>query len=301
MPKAVLTGLKKNPIKLSAVCAMLDSGGSSGRLRDDYKIVSPGDMRRALLALAETSPVIESLFNYRFEIGNLKGHNFANLFITALELVTNDYEKTIKEVRRLLRVKHEVLPSTLERATLCAELENGKVVVGEANIDVPKHDSRLKIKKVFLQPKANIFPKTAETIKKANMIIIGPGDLYSSILQVLLVNGMAEAIKASKAKKIFICNLMTKKGETNDFAVSDFVRVAEEYAGSQFDFVIYNNGKADQKRLADFKKSHPELLDFVKTGKGLKKPKFIARNLLLKAGPIEHDPEKVAKTLMDLL
>ena len=158
MPKAVLTGLKKYPLKLSVICAMLDSGGSAGRLRKDYKIVSPGDIRRAFIALANTSPIIKDLFNYRFETGQLKGHNFANLLITALELSTNDYEKTRQELKKILNISHEVLPATLDKSNLYAILENGKIISGETNIDVPKHNKNLKIKKVFIKPKAKALP-----------------------------------------------------------------------------------------------------------------------------------------------
>ena len=301
MPKAVLTGLKKYPIKLSVICAMLDSGGSAGRLREDYKIVSPGDIRRALLALANTSPILENLFNYRFEMGELRGHNFANLFITALELVTNDYERTINEVRRILKVKHEVLPSTLERANLYAVLQNGKTIIGETNIDIPKHDGNIKIRSVYLKPEANIFPKSAEAIRKANLIVIGPGDLYSSLAQVLLTKGMNEAIKASKGKKVMICNLMTKHGETDNFTVLDFSQETEKYLGSALDYVIYNRAKPVEGRLKKFKDSHKELIEMVRVDKKLPKGRFIGKDLLIKADPIEHDPLKVAKALMDLL
>jgi len=224
MPRAVLSELKKHPVFISAICAMLDSGGSAGRLRKDYHISSPGDIRRAFLALANTSPAVENLFNFRFQGGNLKGHNFANLFITALELSTNDYEKTIKEIKKLLNVKHEVLPSTLDKSHLYAVLENGKIISGETNIDIPKHNGKLKIKRVFLKPKAKAYPKALEAIRKANIIIIGPGDLYSSLAQIFLVEGMAESISKSKAKKVYICNLMTKHGETNNYTVQDFVK-----------------------------------------------------------------------------
>ena len=206
MPKAVLTGLKKYPIKISVICAMLDSGGSTGRLRKDYKIISPGDIRRALLALSNTSPIIANLFNYRFQAGALKDHNFANLLITALELTTNNYEKTIKEVRKILNVKHQVLPSTLDKANLCAVLESGKIIIGETNIDNPKHNGRLRIKKVFLRPKAKAYSKSLEALRLADLIVIGPGDLYSSLAQILLTVGIPEAIKKSKGKKVYICN-----------------------------------------------------------------------------------------------
>ncbi|MBA7648597.1 Gluconeogenesis factor [subsurface metagenome] len=176
MPKAVLAGLKKYPVKLSVICAMLDSGGSAGRLRKDYKIVSPGDIRRSFIALANTSPAIEELFNYRFQVGELKGHNFANLLITALELSTDNYEEVMEEMKKFLKIKHQVLPVTLDKSNLYAVLENGKVISGETNIDVPKHNGKLKIKKVFLKPKTRAYPKALVAIQEADFIVIGPGD-----------------------------------------------------------------------------------------------------------------------------
>ena len=301
MPKAVLTGLRKYPIKLSVICAMLDSGGSAGRLRKDYKIVSPGDIRRAFIALANTSPVIQDLFNYRFQTGELKGHNFANLLITALELATQDYEKTIKEVSRILNVKHQVLPVTLDKANLHAVLENGKIISGETNIDIPKHDGNLKIKRVFLRPKTKAYPKAVEAINRANLITIGPGDLYSSLAQILLTKGISEAIRKSKAKKVYICNLMTKYGETNNFTVSDFTNEIEKYLGSRVDYVVYNNFIPNKKRVESFKKKQPELLDLVKFDEKLTcQKKFIGADLLPPSGPIEHVPKKLAKILIKL-
>jgi uncharacterized cofD-like protein len=299
MPKAVLTGLKKYPVKISVICAMLDSGGSAGRLRKEYKILSPGDIRRALIALANTSPVIEDLFNYRFQFGELKGHNFANLLITALEFSTGNYEKTIKEVEKLLNVKHQVLPSTLDKSNLYAVLENGKIISGETNIDIPKHNGSLKIKKVFIKPKARAYPKAVEAIKKADLIVIGPGDLYSSIAQILLVDGIPEAIQKSKAKKVYICNLMTKYGETNNFSVLDFTKKIEEYLGCPLDYVIYNNFIPPKETIKKYKKQHPELLELVKVNHGLTPNKFIGKNLL-KKGAVEHDPSKLAKVLINL-
>jgi len=306
MPRAVLTGLKKYPLKLSVICAMLDSGGSTGRLRKDYKIVSPGDIRRAFIALANTSPVIKDLFNYRFQSGILKGHSFANLFITALELATNDYEKTFKEVSKILNIGHQVLPVTLDNANLYAVLENGKIISGETNIDIPKHNGRLRIKRVFLKPKARAYPKAIEAINKANLIIVGPGDLYSSLAQILLTQGIPEAIRKSKAKKVYICNLMTKYGETNNFTVLDFTQEIEKFLATPLDYVIYNTKKPSKKRLAVYKKQHPELLELVRfekkpaphrilTGAG-----FIGANLLVDQGPINHDPNKLAKIILSL-
>jgi uncharacterized cofD-like protein len=300
MPKAVLAGLKKYDVNLSVICAMLDSGGSAGRLRKDYKIVSPGDIRRAFIALSNASPAVKELFDYRFRTGQLRGHNFANLLITALELSTNNYEKTRQELKRILNVSHEVLPATLDKSHLCAVLENGKIISGETNIDIPKHGKNLKIRKVFLRPKAKAYPLALKAIKKADLIIIGPGDLYSSLTQIILVQGLGEAILKSKAKKVYICNLMTKLGETNNFTVLSFAQEIEKYLGGNVDFVIYNNYFPRNQAIKKYKKKHSELLGLVKVGKDLPKEKFIGSNLL-KRNNFEHCPRKLAKILLEKL
>lgn len=300
MPKAVLKGLKRSPVKISAICAMLDSGGSSGRLRKDYGILSPGDIRRALVALAETSPAIESLFDYRFGMGQFRGHNFANLLILALELSTNNFEKTLKELKKILRIKHEVLPVTLDKSHLCAELENGEIIEGETNIDRPKHNGRLSIRRVFLKPKAKAYPKTIQALKRADLIVIGPGDLYSSLAQLLLTEGIAQTISKSKAKKIYICNLMTKYGETNRFSVSDFTNQIEKWLNDKLDFVFYNNYFPSKRRMGVYRRKHPELLEMVKVDNNLDKEKFIGRNFLYNKGPIEHDPQKTTEMIIKL-
>jgi uncharacterized cofD-like protein len=302
MPKAVLLELKKKPVYISAICAMLDSGGSAGRLRKDYKITSPGDIRRAFLALANTSPIVENLFNFRFEAGELKGHNFANLFITALELSVCDYKKSVKEIRKTLNIKenHEVLPSTLDKANLYARLENGKIISGETNIDIPKHDGNLKIKKVFLKPKARAYPRSLSAIKEADYIIIGPGDFYSSLIQILLTEKMSDTISKSKAKKIYVCNLMNKFGETNDYTVKDFSSKIEEVLGGELDFVIYNK-KIDKKRLKDYQKKHKELLGPVVAGKELDNKKFIGSDIITSSGDVVHDSKKLINIIFKTL
>lgn len=301
MPKAVLAGLKKHPVKISAVCAMLDTGGSSGRLRKDYGIVAPGDIRRALIALADTSPVMEELFNYRFETGELSGHSFANLLITALELSTNNYQRTLREIKKILHIKHEVLPITLDKSELCAVLENNKVIKGEANIDWPKHDGNLKIKQVYLEPKARAYTPSLKSLQEADLIVIGPGDLYSSLAQILLVDGAAQAILKSQAKKVYLCNLMTKFGETNNFSVLDFTKEIEKLLNGSLDFVVYNNFMPDDIRIEKHKKVRPELLEMVKMEKGFSGDKFIGKNLILDKEQIEHDSEKVSEILLSLI
>ncbi len=303
MPKTVLAGLKNKPVKLTVICAMLDSGGSAGRLRKDYKIVSPGDIRRALIALADTSPILEDLFNYRFEVGELKGHNFANLLITGLELSNSNYEKSLETLHKILNLRHEVLPVTLSKSNLHVELENGKIIHGEGNIDVPKHNGNLKIKRAFLNPRAKAYPRALHAIREADAIVIGPGDLYSSIMQILLTEGVARTICASRAKKIYVCNVMTKYGETNDFSVEDFAGEVEKYLGCKLDYVIYNNHRAPSSgRIRSYRKEHHELLRSVQMrNKRLNAKKFIGVDLLPKSGPIAHDPEKLAKVILQLL
>ncbi|MBI4359398.1 MAG: uridine diphosphate-N-acetylglucosamine-binding protein YvcK [Candidatus Nealsonbacteria bacterium] len=301
MPKAVLAGLKHYPVRISAVCAMLDTGGSAGRLRKDYGIVSPGDIRRAFLALANTSPIIENLFNYRFEDGQLKGHNLANLFITALELATNDYQKVLSEMSKFLNVAHQVLPVTLEKSTLFAVLANGKIISGETNIDKPKHDGRLKIKKVFLRPQIKAYSPSLKAIREADLIVIGPGDLYSSLAQILLTEGVARAVRQSRAKTVYVCNLVTKYGETNDFSVQKFSDEIEKYLGSSPDYVVYNNFVPPASRIKKYFKDHPELISLVKIDDNLNEAKFIGANLFLKSGPLEHDSQKLAKIITGLV
>ena len=300
MPKTVLEGLKRYPVKLSVICAMLDSGGSSGRLRKDYNIVSPGDLRRALIALSNTSPTFNNLLKFRFDAGALRGHNFANILITALILSTGSYEKAIEETRKILNVKERVFPATLDNSNVCAVLENGKIITGETNIDIPKHNGNLKIKKVFLKPKARAYPEALKAIKNADLIVIGPGDLYSSLAQILLTEKISEAIGKSRAKKAYICNLMQKNGETNDFTVFDFASKIEDILGEKLDYVIYNNRLPSPKQLKQHKKKNPELLGLTKINTNLSGEKFIGKNLL-KGNTPEHSPEKIAKILMSLL
>lgn len=237
MPKAVLAGLKRQPVELSVICAMLDSGGSAGKERELYKTnVSFGDIRRSFLELSELSQEAKDVLAFRDSNGTV----IANVLGTAAVCSTGNYEKAFKAYRELLQIpsQHQIFPSTIDNATLYAVLENGEVVEGEANIDVPKHNS--KVSRVYLEPKPIAYPKAVEAIENADLIIIGPGDLYSSLMQILLINGISEAINKSKAKKVYICNIMTKKGETDDFSVLDFTNEIEKYLKGKVNFVIYS-------------------------------------------------------------
>ena len=299
MPKAVLSGLKKYPVQISAVCAMLDSGGSAGRLRKEYKITSPGDIRRAFIALANTSPAIGDLFDFRFQAGGLQGHNFANLFITALELSSKNYKTAIKEISKVLNIdpRHKVLPVTLDKSQLCAVLQDGQVIKGEANIDIPKHDSNLKIQKVYLEPIARVYRPVLAEIKAADLIVIGPGDLYSSLAQILLVQGLAKAICQSKARKVYVCNLATKIGETNDFQAIDFASEIERLLDCKIDHVIVNSKVKKTK-------NQPVIMSLVQASKinaELGKKKYIVADIIDTKSPTLHDSDKLVKIILSLL
>jgi len=262
----VLTGLKNYPYHLSAIVSIADDGGSSGILREEFGILPPGDLRRALVALSSSSSILAQLFNYRFENGtSLKGHSFGNLFITALERITGDFNQAIKEAGKILAIKGEVIPVSLENTRLIAQLENNEYIVGETNIDVPKHNPNLSIKKIFLSPSVRANPEALRAIKLADLIIIGPGDLYTSILPNFLVKGIKEAVKKSKAKKVYFSNLMTKFGETNNFTAKDFYAIIEKYLGKGIiDYFIVNSKKPKKKYLDLYKKENSFLFVILK-------------------------------------
>lgn len=296
----LLTGLKHYPFHLTAIVTTADDGGSSGILREEFGILPPGDIRRVLVALSSDSPVLSNLFNYRFENGTgLKGHSFGNLFLTALERITGDFNQAVKEAAKILGIKGQVIPVTLEYTRLFARLENDFLVVGESNIDVPKHDGNLFIKEVFLNPVPKANPEAIRAIKKADAIIIGPGDLYTSIIPNFLVKGIKEAVKKSPAKKIYVGNIMTKYGETNHFTAEDFFAKLEKYLGrGVIDYFIVNTEKPRNYYLNRYKKEKSEPVKYDrKSMRAWKKPKVILARLLRSGSLLRHDSQKLAQTI----
>lgn len=299
----VLSGLKKYPVQLSAIVSMADSGGSTRILREEFGILPPGDVRKALIALSCSEKGLSNLFAYRFNEGNgLSGHSFGNLLITALERIKGSFEEAIEEAGKILNIKGEVIPVTLQNTNLYALLENGQIIEGETNIDVPKHDPNLRIKKVYLKPQAKANKRAKSAILKADLIVIGPGDLYTSVIPNLLVKGIPETIRKSKAKKVYICNLMTKLGETNNFKDLDFVKEIEKYLGGKFlDYVIFNNRKPSAARVAKYEKGGAVFVKCNRESFKGNRLKIIKGNFLRKKGFVRHDPNKLAKTLFKLL
>src|ERR1035437_8639171 len=228
----VLSGLKKYNVELAAIITMMDSGGSSGKLRDELGVLPPGDVRQCLVALAKSSKLLREMFNYRFDEGGLKGHTFGNIFLSTLTTTTGSMKMAIEEVGKILRIQGRVIPVTYNKSDLCIELEDGSIIEGETHIDeVESREQRARIIRAFLKPEAKANPDAIEAIKDADAIIIGPGDLYTSIIPNLLVKGIQPAIKASKGKKIYVLNLMTKYGQTTRHTAKDHVKDLEQYVG----------------------------------------------------------------------
>ncbi len=282
---ALLRGLKTYTTNLSAIVTVADDGGSSGRLRDEYRILPPGDFRQCLIALADAEPLMKQLFDHRFKEGSLDGHSFGNLFIMAMADVTGNFERALRESGKVLAVKGTILPSTLQDVTLVHSVE------GESKI--PKQNAP--ISQVFLKPDgAQVNPEASQAILNAELIIVGPGSLYTSILPNLLVEGMVEAIKASPALKVLICNLASQAGETEGYSVDDYLRVVREHVGANlFDFVLINSNHSHQPtggqtqvmfRTEDSTK-HPEV-------------RFIAADVVNVRLPSHHDPDKLARVIM---
>lgn len=298
----VLSGLKKYPVELSAIVSMADDGGSTGILREEFGILPPGSVRPALIALSRSEKLMSDLFNFRFSQGSFKNHNFGNLLIFVLTKITGSFEKAIEEAGKILNIRGKVIPSTLDKANLVAKLENGQIIKGETNIDLPKHDGRLSIEKVWLNPSCRANPKALKVILNTDLIIIGPGDLFTSILPNLLVKGIPRAIRKSRAKKIYICNLMTKFGETNNFTGSDFIKTIERYLGENvLNYIIFNNKRPSKERILKYEKEKAVFVKYDKKEPTLNKYQIIEGNFLRKEGFVRHDPEKLAKVLLRLI
>src|SRR5258708_5850405 len=287
---SLLRGLKTYTSNLSAIVTVADDGGSSGRLRDEYRILPPGDFRQCLIALADAEPLMKQLFDHRFKEGSLNGHAFGNLFIMAMADVTGNFEQALRESGKVLAVKGTILPSTLRDVTLVASI-NGGMVEGESMI--PKQNSP--ISHVFLKPDGvQVNPEATQAILSAELIIVGPGSLYTSILPNLLVEGMVEAIKASPALKLYICNVAAQRGETDGYGVDDYLRVIREHVGADlFDFVLVNSNTAHAPTVGQA----PVVFKPADTT-GHPQGRLSASDMVNVRNPSHHDPAKLAATAM---
>ena len=295
----LLEGLRRFPLDISAIVSMTDSGGSSGRLRAELGVLPPGDVRQCLVALSTSPKVMLDLFNYRFSEGSLAGHSFGNLFLTALEKTTGSFDKAVEECERILAIEGRVIPVTLGKSELVAQLEDGTEIEGETNIDIPKA-KRARIKKVFLRPQVSASQKAIEAIADADLIVIGPGDLYTSIIPNLLVEGISKAICASDAVKVFVLPLATKRGETDGFSPQKFVKEIEYYCGCSTQFVISNSRKFPRELLATYGKEGAEPV--ICNSEEIFGSKVVCADLLSQAeGLARHDPIRTAQAVLSCL
>ena len=301
-----LSGLRALDCNLTAVVAMTDSGGSSGRLRDELGHLPPGDLRRCLMALAgdeASAGVMRRLFDYRFSAGDgLNGHNFGNLLLAALTEVTGDTVTAIEQAGRILGISGTVLPVTLTKATLCARLEDGSELIGESTIDSRRDSLDVAIDYIYLDPKAYAYPPVLDAIEHADVIVLGPGDIYTSVLPNLLVEEVAEAVSNSPAVKVHVCNLMTKPNESAGFRTSNFLALLTEYLGTRqpLDFLLVNNTPIPSRLLARYagEGQHPVLLDEAEslTMAG----RIVQRPLLAPGVFVRHDPAALASAIMEI-
>lgn len=300
---------------LTAVVTVTDDGGSSGRLREEFQILAPGDIRNCIVALAEDEHLLTRLLRYRFESnGELAGHSFGNLLLTALTNITGDFLEAIKVTSEVLAIKGRIFPSTMEDATLVAELEDGRLIRGESQITA----ARSHIKNLTLLPEhSKPLPETLQAIREADIITVGPGSLYTSIIPNLLVNGIVEEMCRSSALKVYVCNVMTQPGETDGFDGDAHIRAMLAYSPRlKFDYVLVNStpisAESREKYLADgsvqveFKPDaaaafphHPETV--VPLG-GIPHPRFrvVRGDLLCEKNVVRHDPHKLARMVMNL-
>ena len=294
----LLRGIKKYTNNITAVVTVGDDGGSSGRLREEMGILPPGDIRNCIAALADDEDLITELFQYRFKNGEgLAGHSFGNLFLTALCAITGNMVKAVKESANVLNIRGVVLPTTLDDMKLAAEFEDGSIVKGESNIP----EEHKKIKRLFTEPAdCKALPEALHAIANADLIILGPGSLYTSVIPNLLVKGIAEAIEQSKAKKIYVCNIMTQPGETDDYSVASHVNALLNHAGGHriLDAVLVNNS-LPAKISEGYAKSGsiPVRLDMeniAPTGVAVVSQKLIQEN---KEGLVRHSSHRVARAV----
>ncbi len=296
----LLRGIKEHTSNITAIVAMADDGGSSGRLREDFGILPPGDIRDTLVALADTEPLMEALFQYRFSAGHgLEGHNFGNLFITAMHQIAGDFEQAVHQSSKVLAIRGRVVPSTLQSVTLCAVYEDGSEVRGESSI--PKQ--RKRIRYVYLEPPdAPPVDAALRAIDAADVILLGPGSLYTSVIPNLLVNGVAERIRNSAALKIYICNVMTQPGETDGFDAADHIRAIIEHGGyGLIQYCLINNAAVPPQVAKRYHDQGAEVVtaDIAKIGELGIIP--VVRALISDSDLARHDPQKLAEAIMELV
>ena len=302
----VLKGLKSYPLQLTAIVSMADDGGSTGILRDELGVLPPGDVRQCLVALSDSSRMMRSLMNYRFENGGLGGHSFGNLLLSALEKVTGSFEQAVEEASKILNIRGKVLPITTHQVRLKMVLRNKKLLEGEKEIYL-SHEIDQGYETLFLEPHPKVNPKVLQEIATADLIVLGPGGLHTSLIPNLLVEGICEALRKSDARKVFVVNLMNRRGQTTGFKTSRYLAEVTQYLGQDiFDHILINT-QAPPPSLIEFYAKEGELVE-----NDLSDSRLIFAELLgpmaeenrkdfMKRNLIRHDSKKLAQELMKIV
>lgn len=294
----MLRGIKNHTANVTAIVTVADDGGSSGRLRRELGVLPPGDFRNCIVALADAEPLMSRLFQYRFGPGSgLEGHSFGNLFIVAMSGVTGNFEEAIRESSRVLAVRGQIVPSTLENVTLCAELVDRNLVQGESKIS----ESTAGIRRVYLEPEhPPAYPEAVKAILEADLIVVGPGSLYTSVLPNLMVDGIRRALVASDAAKVYVCNVATQRGETDGFGVAEhFQALLSHLPENPFHYLVANSNLSQdipaEWRVAPVVPIEREQAEWID------RTRLVLCDVVDHRTPLRHDPEKLADALMRLL
>jgi len=296
----LLSGLKEYTANITAIVTVADDGGSSGRLRQEFDILPPGDIRNCLVALADAPTLMQDLFQFRFDTNSeLSGHSFGNLFITVMTRLTGDFEKAIKETSKVLALKGQVIPSTLDNVVLVARHKDGSVTEGEDKI--PK--SHRPIEQVMLKPNSpTATPEAIKAIEEADIIILGPGSLYTSIIPNLLIKDIRDAVVSSSAIKVYVCNVMTQPGETDGFRVSDHIKVLAAHSHPKiFDYCIVNTAEVPTAMLKRYAQENSYLV--VNDTRNIEKLGYrvIENDVATTDALIRHDSGRLAKIILGLI
>ncbi|MGB2630310.1 MAG: YvcK family protein [Candidatus Omnitrophota bacterium] len=300
----LLTGLKQRTSNITAIVTVADDGGSSGRLRQELDVLPPGDIRNCLVALADSEDLLGPLFQFRFSEGEgLKGHNFGNLFITAMSKVTGDFAKAITESSKVLAIRGNVFPATLQRVKLVAKRLNGRETVGESLI---REERESPIDQLLLSPgDCKATQESIDAISQADVIILGPGSLYTSVMPNLLIKGIQRQILRAKAVKIYVCNVMTEGGETENFSVSDHVRAIIKHTGPGIiDYCVANVSRIPKQLYEKYKLENKYPVEISERDESWfkeEKIKLVKANIAGIKEFVRHDPMKLSDVIMDIL
>jgi len=298
----ILRGLKKYTDNLTAIVTVGDDGGGSGKLREELGILPPGDIRSCILALADDENVMQELFNYRFPGGPMAGQSFGNLFLAAMNGISHDFYDAVRRTSDVLQIKGAVLPVTLSPMVLMATLKNGEIVEGESSIPLAALEQKSPITQIFLkQDDTKPLPETIEAIKNADMIVLGPGSLYTSVIPNLLVKDVARAIFDSRAKRFYICNIMTQPGETDGYTQEDHIRAIEDHLdqaeGRIFDYVVANIGNLPKSIEEKYQKCESIV---VETKSPIKQYEYILDDyVVMENGFVRHDADLLARRIFE--